>query len=100
MRLIDADKLSSDMEQVFDNAKGTTALAARLVWAFIEKADTVDNVAQRKGHWTRADADKDYFTCSYCKENNIKGRKAYLPSYASTLKFCPNCGADMREQET
>lgn len=43
MRLIDADKLSSEMEFVFENARGMTALAARLVWAFVEKADTVDS---------------------------------------------------------
>lgn len=41
MRLIDADKLSSEMEFVFENARGMTALAARLVWAFVERADTV-----------------------------------------------------------
>lgn len=84
MRLIDADKLSNEMEFVYENASGMTALAARLVWAFVEKADTVE----KKGHWvTTKSIDNEYFQmCDVCQ------RMASVRT-----NFCPNCGADMRE---
>lgn len=63
MRLIDADKLSNEMEFVFKNASGMTALAARLVWAFVERADTVSFCSD----CTRIETNATKQTNSECK---------------------------------
>lgn len=55
---------------------------------------------QRKnGKWVQAELEVGFVTCSYCKEHKIDGRMALRPDYANMLRFCPNCGADMREKQ-
>lgn len=64
-----------------------------------EKIRAIPAVPQpRKGKWVQSDLDSEFVTCSYCKEHEIEGRRAFRPDYAETMNFCPNCGADMRER--
>ena len=60
-------------------------------------ADVRENVS---GEWVGADLDKDFVTCSVCKNSGYKDRMALRPDYAKKyFNFCPNCGADMRNKE-
>lgn len=53
---------------------------------------------KEKGKWVQSDLDCEFVTCSYCKEHEIEGRRAFRPDYADTMNFCMICGADMRER--
>lgn len=81
-RYIDADKLI----EFANNTKDKTIDANDI--ARFPIADVRENV---KGEWI---IKKDVTECSNChtKWNNYRG-------LISTFDFCPDCGADMREEE-
>lgn len=54
----------------------------------IEKLPTIDAVPVVKGEWVAQDESLTKFMCSVCKSENHEGCE----------KFCPSCGADMRER--
>lgn len=58
----------------------------------LDAADVRENV---KGEWIKSQRDEDFVVCSNCK--NIGYRTAaWRTDYAERIKFCPNCGAEMR----
>ena len=63
----------------------------------LPSADVRENV---RGEWIEADTDKDFVTCSICKNKGYKDRMAWRPDYAKKyFNFCPNCGAYMRGED-
>ena len=80
MRLIDADKLMSDIEHYH--------LSDGKFQHWVEIQPTIEP-ERKKGKWLLIDAGYyDYVKCSQCGETLVWGKN-----------FCPNCGADMREGE-
>ena len=53
--------------------------------------------ARKRGHWNLLDecANSGY----YCSECHKKVVKEGWSNTVKKIKFCPNCGADMREEE-
>ena len=60
--------------------------------AVLEDAPTVDAVPVRRGKWECGKP------CSFCGEDRFKGLDADIWSDWEP-PFCPNCGADMREEQ-
>lgn len=53
----------------------------------------------RKGHWCPQNDDCfDWYECSECGYGS-EGEMQYSSEYDVRTNFCPNCGADMREDE-
>ena len=69
-------------------------------------AEMDDVVVQKKGKWIkRSDTDDIYWSCSECGEDiprvsHFDPQFDLFPRLESIEKtnFCPNCGADMREE--
>ena len=86
MALIDQDATIRALVQLHEETGVKTAQAIRVVREMPE-ADVVEH---KKGKWISRKNElknKDWWTCSECQ-----GRFDY------EWKFCPNCGADMREE--
>lgn len=59
-------------------------------WEFIEDASTADVVEVKHGEWIKFDEGDCYCSnCGITLEDWVQG---------IFYKFCPNCGADMRER--
>ena len=101
MRLIDADKLMKYLESIFNEHKAESSQdghnddpfvdgessAMHNVFEAISEQPTVDAQPIKHAHWKRAD---DVYSCycSNCGETIYDG---------NISKFCPNCGARMKE---
>lgn len=90
MRMIDADILVQDTIQEYARSKQYRDAIIRMV----NKAPTIE---PKRGEWVETFdhsrlAPIRRFACSECKAE-------WLPEVALKYKFCPNCGADMRERE-
>lgn len=82
MRAIDADHLKRwILSRVFK-----TQLSVADVIDQIDREDTIEP-ERKKGKWTKDCA------CEIC------GFKPWYERDIHTLSFCPNCGADMREDQ-
>ena len=51
----------------------------------------------RRGRWNRTDAYPHRLYCSVCYKTYLKNDEL-LERWEFPLNFCPNCGADMREE--
>ena len=98
MRLIDADELKRSFPAPEYWTNPSEALIhVTGIWAEIDNAPTISAQQERKtGKWEAIPGQRVYndFRCSQChrfKFHNGEMRYKY--------KFCPNCGADMREPE-
>lgn len=86
MRLIDADNLEKDTEWDYYDDEFMSYSQFQ-----IDSAPTIDAKPVIRGHWIpkiqmiREPFNKNYI-CSVCGINNIQ------------FNFCPECGADMREE--
>lgn len=113
MRLIDADALIDDLMERYckecNKRKGIKNGKYRIIYeigeapcracevddvkAELEDAPTADVAERKKGKWIAyEDEDGEHYgdKCSECGE-------WYVMPYGKT-NFCPNCGADMREE--
>ena len=94
-RLIDADALKNDLITFFPNKclEGiTTKTLFNQILTDIDNAPTVE--PQRpKGEWKVYGRQGDIPITDYC--SNCKYEMRW---YRNKYKFCPNCGADMREE--
>lgn len=54
-----------------------------------------------RGKWVMSDMQEGWVTCSVCKKMKFDGRMAFSPTLFVEwgLNFCPNCGADMKEED-
>ena len=92
MRLIDADKLSKELEEFTENLppfKGSKVyeeIIKSVFWAVIQFINRTHTVEMRpKGYWMGYGHD----VCSVCN-------RFFDSMDGSEPNFCPNCGADMR----
>ena len=101
MRLIDADRLK---EEIVEAGQESTRyrigefweLNRNEIWKVIDEQPTVEE--RKKGRWLRYgedgypnNEDTVFWQCDQCLEQ-YTGRTMRIPN------FCPNCGADMREE--
>ena len=99
MRLIDADALMKVIKKEHDcimqnpnvgyQMKWREAVCFRRSWHAIENAPTANAVEVVHAYWV-GDEPGDWH-CSHCGEYAADG------GYEQT-RYCPNCGADMRER--
>lgn len=96
MRLIDADTLLKKVEKILPWAPYPSAYAQgirycmELMTVLIKDAPTIEP-ERKKGKWI--EEPNCYYRCSRCSSHypSILGYMDY--------KYCPNCGADMREEQ-
>lgn len=91
MRLIDADALTDDTYIL-------NSWDAPIVRAWLDEQPTVDAKEVVHGHW---------ISRGYKIECSVCGHRSFLGTHdpvihteeKSICKYCPNCGADMRERK-
>ena len=88
-RLIDANALSSAIVGIHKGIKTPGAVELMCLLAIAEQP-TLNSVGVAEGKWCAEFEYEDfqYATCSACGR-----RSEYM------YKYCPNCGADMRERK-
>ena len=102
-RYIDTDKA---FEVLTDYYHHKTTIQSISLKEALGRVPTADVVEVRHGKWIKmSDADGVYWACSECGED-IPRISHYNPQFdlfprlesIDKTKFCPNCGADMRER--
>ena len=102
MRLIDADELLNDIEDVIDiendgqdvEKSKLIILGLKIAKKYIKKARTIDAEPVKYGQWI----DHEMFernNCNPCIECSVCNTWFGCDCFPKT-KFCPNCGARMR----
>ena len=95
MRLIDADALIEALNKYGFWDVNDRTLAYKVIQLQPTVQPDPDTVSRPKGHWTNVsisvsgDSTADCSRCGATVHN----------SFADTINYCPNCGADMRQQE-
>lgn len=100
MRLIDANELKIDYGFTWDDITPTH----EEMYALIDRQPTIDAVPVKHGRWISYDSDSERYDdirCSNCGKNFTVDAERYcdIGFVVVDLKFCPNCGADMRERK-
>lgn len=103
MRLIDADALTALINNSVFTADMTTTLAVNMAARWIENAPTIES-GQKKGRWIFYELENDRYDdmrCPFCKKSYTVDayRIDDIGFTAGDLKFCPNCGARLTEDE-
>ena len=98
MRLIDADAIQYTMLYKENWLKGT-GVEKPGVWK-----DTIDAMPtiepeRKKGKWQITDAYPHNVYCSECHTRFAQTHWAVWEDGSLPRNFCPNCGADMREDQ-
>ena len=103
MRAIDADALEKILEKIpaadIKNMGGQAYVLVKLSQVFnvIDNQPTIEP-ERKKGTWIEQDDSWDgvYYECSACGEpwTLIDGTP-----WDNGMKFCPNCGAEMRDDD-
>ena len=93
-RYIDADPIMEDL-RIVKPITETEAVAFRFAYCKLKDAPTADVVERKHGRWLPYEfGTKRWHKCSVCGKAdeyiNERGIEA-------VRKFCPNCGAEMRE---
>ena len=97
MRAIDAEaliaKIMNEMRRY--NYDETRILTLASVIKMVDETPTID--VQKKGYWISA---AEFEECSVCHVTHLKEFQT-VHGKARRIKsdFCPNCGADMREEK-
>ena len=96
-RLIDIDRLCNDLAKrwsIADKKKEDLirAVMADVVTPIVVSQPTVDAVLVRRGRWRHYEG---MLTCSECGMEFYDDIMEYCGDHVP--KFCPECGADMRE---
>lgn len=79
--------------------KHTTGTQHAALLEALRRVPTAEVVERKKGKWVEADLDRDFVTCSICKNAGYKDRMAWRPNFAKKyFNFCPNCGAKMKRR--
>ena len=71
--------------------------AERLEKTWINEITAADVRPVVRGKWNRTDAYPHRLYCSVCYKTYLKNDEL-LERWEFPLNFCPNCGADMREE--
>lgn len=102
-RYIDADKLKKawyKKHNITEEDCGACFVGYSELPRLIDNAPTADVRENVRGEWLSKNLDnfrKYEVICSVCGARFIGNYDAYDEPY--DFNFCPNCGADMREQE-
>lgn len=97
MRLIDAEELMRDIDEIYDTDKHKWSEDAEDILKEISEARTVDVEPIRHGHWIKVETphtspyELNIYKCSECD--------AHLFAVVDGYRYCPNCGALMDEVE-
>lgn len=94
-RYIDADALKHEL------CIRQHMLNADSLWKTLEIMDaqpTADVVERKRGKWIAQRGGG--YRCSECKHYALDERDGNLIHVSAKTKFCPHCGADMREEKT
>lgn len=100
MRLIDADELYKELEEVrmdyIDEDSMSSKFAADVIETvqdeYLAKSPTVDAAHVQHGKWIdRVDTDTPVHECSVCGARVVKG----FYEYDNPNKYCYHCGAKM-----
>lgn len=99
-RLIDADALYETLCHIWDRTDSEDFEKA--VFREIENAPVVEE--RKTGRWIFCDSDAERYDdirCSVCGKHFTVDAERWcdIGFIASDLKYCPNCGADMRGEE-
>lgn len=86
-RMIDADTLRIQAEQIIGHSAGHKAWA---ILNAINIAPTIDSAPVRHGRWIESDTDG--FVCSVCR-NGYRNQPTIMGQ--PMFEFCPVCGAKM-----
>lgn len=90
-RLIDADKLRSDIIEKMSFLKSAEE-NLEIMGGCIDDATTVDAEPIRHGHWIYTDY--CVWVCSECRENPTRGL-GFVQAEEHLYEYCPRCGAKM-----
>lgn len=98
MRLIDADALKKHYAWWEDDKQ-------KLFDSIVDQQPTVETAPVRHGKWIiRDNPGTGWYriTCSECGENVTSEAPCigFLPNAKVTWDYCPNCGADMRGEDS
>lgn len=91
-KLIDADAL---IENIVETAKDLRTLSTKTIGEAIHKTPTVDAVPVRHGKWIHKwSGCGSVWLEQRCSECGVTFEEEPID-----YNYCPNCGADMREEE-
>lgn len=99
MRLIDADALTKQLEEMADNEWNKSVGSSKGLEDAIDVIETMPTVERPHGEWYTTQnpnhspfdsTSEVIYVCSQCAYSS--GDRI-----TATWNFCPNCGADMRE---
>ena len=90
MRLIDADALENEGIR-FETYGG----AIFIPLGNVRRSPTIEAKPVKHGRWVRFEHDENWSVCSECK---CCWEREMIAS--CNINYCPNCGADMREDTT
>lgn len=93
-RYINADAL---MKKLNEDPIGQTIVQRYNIDGFIEAFPTVDVVEVKHGRWKMTDAFPHRLYCDQCFMRIVPNAN-WIEEYNIPTNFCPNCGADMREE--
>ena len=104
MRLIDADALIRELtgiKKTFGSGNGLVEGGIEIAISTTNAQQTVDAVERKRGRWIDLDSDRERYDdvmCSNCKKTFMVDayRWCDIGFTVDDLKFCPNCGAEMR----
>lgn len=108
MRLIDGDAFREELDKHWPFTKeeqskhGIADMAKSEMLYVLGKMPTIEP-ERKKGRWAEFDSDEDKFDiikCSCCKHTFTVDSYHWtdIGFVKDDFKFCPNCGADMREE--
>lgn len=89
MRIIDADALSRVVKLAWDTSDSEDF--EKSVFIAIATAPTIEE--RKKGKWI---IDGECIDCSVCRHS--KWSRVPFEDLVKRFNFCPNCGADMRDE--
>lgn len=100
-KLIDADKLKRKCQKTATEAwkmkiKASIETTLNQFIDWIDQAEPVDAVPVVHGRWMEI-PEAEMFMCSECGEPGLSFDDVYIYDL-KPANFCPNCGADMREE--
>ena len=97
MRYIDADKLEKLCDIMAEKCGGIGESIWNQFRTTVEWSPTADVVEVKHGKWKMTDAFPHWLYCDQCFKRIVPNAN-WIEEYNIPTNWCPNCGADMREE--